>query len=47
MFHGRRDAAVLRGVVVDRAGHANSRGAADEYQRDDRNSKGQSHGHPL
>ena len=47
MFHGGRDAAVLRGVVVDRAGHANSRGAANKYQSDDRNSKGQFHGHPL
>jgi ribosomal 50S subunit-recycling heat shock protein len=47
VFHGGRYATVFCGVVVDRAGHANGRGAADEYQRDDRNSKGQFHGHPL
>jgi ribosome-associated heat shock protein Hsp15 len=46
VFHGGRDAAVLRSVVVDRTGHTNGRGAANEYQRDDRNSKGQFHWAP-
>jgi hypothetical protein len=47
LFHGRVHAAVFGGVVVDRPGHADSRGARNEYQCDHRDCKGQFHGTPL
>ena len=37
----------IRSCVVDGAGHADGRGARNEYQSDHRDSKGQFHGTPL
>jgi hypothetical protein len=47
MFHGGVDAAIFRVVLGHGAGHADGRGARNEYQSDHRDSKGQFHGTPL
>jgi len=47
LFHGRVHAAVFGGVIVDRPGHTDGRGARNEYQRDHRDCKGQLHGTPF
>ena len=47
LFHRRVHTAVLGGVIVDGPGHADGRGARDQYQCDHRYCKGQFHGTPL